>query len=82
MKNIKVFLSVNFEFLEVKFSIYLNKRVFEMVCLFLVCHYSVCHFVFEVCIRDIPYGDNGHIKLHRRKNPLQKLGVKELFSFL
>ena len=30
MKNIRVFLSKNFQFLEVKFSIYLNRRVFVM----------------------------------------------------
>ena len=28
MKNIRVVLSENFQFLEVKFSIYLNRRVF------------------------------------------------------
>ena len=31
MKNITVFLSENFQFLEVKFSIYLNMRVFVMI---------------------------------------------------
>ena len=30
MKNIGVFVSENFQFLEVKFSIYLNKSVFVM----------------------------------------------------
>ena len=30
MKNIRVFLSENFQFLEVKFSIYLNRPVFVM----------------------------------------------------
>ena len=30
MKNIRVFLSEKFQFLEVKFSIYLNRRVFVM----------------------------------------------------
>ena len=30
MKIIRVFLSENFQFLEVKFSIYLNRRVFVM----------------------------------------------------
>ena len=30
MKNIRVFLSEHFQFLEVKFSIYLNRRVFVM----------------------------------------------------
>ena len=30
MKNIRVFLSENFQFLEVKFSVYLNRRVFVM----------------------------------------------------
>ena len=29
-KNIRVFLSQNFQFLEVKFSLYLNRRVFVM----------------------------------------------------
>ena len=31
MKNIRVFLSEKFQFLEVKFSIYLNRRVFVMM---------------------------------------------------
>ena len=30
MKNIRVFLSENFQFLEMKFSIYLKRRVFVM----------------------------------------------------
>ena len=30
MKNIRVFLSENFQYLEVKFSIYLNRNVFVM----------------------------------------------------
>ena len=30
MKNIRVFVSENFQFLEVKFSIYFNRRVFVM----------------------------------------------------
>ena len=30
MKNIRVFLSETFQFLEVEFSIYLNRRVFMM----------------------------------------------------
>ena len=30
MKNIRVFLSENIQFLEVEFSIYLNRRVFVM----------------------------------------------------
>ena len=30
MKNIRVFLSENFQFLEMKFSIYLNRHVFVM----------------------------------------------------
>ena len=35
MKNIGVFVSENFQFLEVKFSIYLNRRVFVMNCFLL-----------------------------------------------
>ena len=31
MKNIRVFLSENFQFLEVKFSLYLNRHVFVMI---------------------------------------------------
>ena len=31
MKNIRGFLFENFQFLEVKFSIYLNRRVFVMI---------------------------------------------------
>ena len=31
MKNIRVFLPENFQFLEVKFSIYLNRHVFVML---------------------------------------------------
>ena len=31
MKNIGIFLSENFQFLEMKFSLYLNRRVFVMV---------------------------------------------------
>ena len=30
MKNIRIFVSENFQFLEVKVSIYLNRRVFVM----------------------------------------------------
>ena len=32
MKNISFFLSENFQFLELKFSVYLNRRVFVMLC--------------------------------------------------
>ena len=35
MKNIRGFLSENFQFLEVNYSIYLNRCVFVMKCLFL-----------------------------------------------
>ena len=37
MKNIRVFLSENFQFLEVKFSIYLNRHVLVMI----LCPYSI-----------------------------------------
>ena len=42
MKKISDFLSENFLFLEVKISIYLNRRVFVMLCRHLVFHLSVC----------------------------------------
>ena len=31
MKNIRIFVSENFQFLEVKVSIYLNRRIFVMI---------------------------------------------------
>ena len=40
MKNIRVFLSENFQFLEVKFSIYFNRRVFVM--------FRICDNVFPI----------------------------------
>ena len=50
MKTIRVFLSENFQFLVVKFSIYLNRRVFVMV-------YQCFH------IRNVPMsGMNGGIR--------------------
>ena len=36
MKNVRAFLSENFQLLEVKFSIYLNRRVFVMYPFFLL----------------------------------------------
>ena len=35
MKKYQSFLSENFQFLEMKFSIYLNRRVFVMACFYL-----------------------------------------------
>ena len=43
-----------------------------------ICHYSVYHFVFDFCLHDILYRDNGHIQFHSRMSPLQKLRVKGL----
>ena len=44
MKNIRVFVSENFQFLEVKFFIYLNRRVFVMNNHFLI---NICAFIFN-----------------------------------
>ena len=44
MKNIRVFLTENFQFLEVKFSIYLNRRVFVMLYI-MYCDYLICAFI-------------------------------------
>ena len=41
MKKYPIFLSENFQLLEVKFSIYLNRRVSVMMVLNYICH-SVC----------------------------------------
>ena len=58
MKNIKFFLSENFMFLEVKISIYLNRRVFVMASLI---PSAVCHLV-----RIQPIHDKATITLVRR----------------
>ena len=38
----------------------------------------LCHFVFDFCLHNIPYWDNGHSQFHRRKSPLQKLSGKRV----
>ena len=48
MKNIRVFLSENFQFLEVKFSIYLNSRVFVMKRFVITDH--IRPFVFSMLV--------------------------------
>ena len=51
MKNIRVFLSENFQFLELKFSIYLNRRVFVMSINPLTCETRIdkpCHQTCEM----------------------------------
>ena len=45
------FLSENFQFLEVKFSIYLNRRVFIMV--WLTCADAKQREAFDVCICEL-----------------------------
>ena len=49
MKNIRGFLSENFQFLEVKFSIYLNRRVFVMETTF-CCIGSGLRLFAQVCL--------------------------------
>ena len=50
MKNIRVFLSENFQFLEVKISVYLNRRVFVMHIIHIYMRwYSV--YCFEVTVQ-------------------------------
>ena len=41
MKNIRVYLCEKFQFLEVKFSIYLNRRVFVMTTIDVKCRVEV-----------------------------------------
>ena len=52
MKNIRVFLSENFQFLMVKFSIYLNRRVFVMVSglTLPVLHHCAVFLLFFFCL--------------------------------
>ena len=52
MKNFRIFLFENFQFLEVKFSIYLNRRVFVMMSINLM-----CYFVFQ-CLVIKPLSSN------------------------
>ena len=46
MKNIRVFVSEKFQFLEMKFSIYLNRRVIVMDMQFLSNHMQEAEFFF------------------------------------
>ena len=61
MKNIRDFLSENFQFLEVKFSIYLNRRVFVMVCpgnlqyLLQIGQYDYCDHLYIIHRGDLFY---------------------------
>ena len=43
MKNIRIFLSENFQILVVKYSIYLNRRVFVMM-------NETCYFVYKAYV--------------------------------
>ena len=65
MKNISIFLSENFQFLEVKFSIYLNRRVFVMSGI-LFFKGSVFlknrHFITQERFNKLIYGINTAIK--------------------
>ena len=56
MKNIRVFLSENFQFLEVKFSIHLNRHVFVMrYWASLLCHYRVIYSHSNICYYSVIY---------------------------
>ena len=46
MKNIRIFLSENSQFSEMKFPIYLNRRVFGMSFIFLAKNMEMCFFFF------------------------------------
>ena len=46
MKNIRIFLSENFQFLVVKFSLYLNRPVFVMIFSFT----AVLYLLFYTCL--------------------------------
>ena len=51
MKNIRIF-SENFHFLVVKFSVYLNRRVFEMLFRRVLCvyEYNIIKLVMNICM--------------------------------
>ena len=53
MKNFSVFLSENFQFLEVKFSIYLNRRVFVMCKQTKIVNLTLLEFL---CISTVTHG--------------------------
>ena len=48
MKNNRVFLSENFQFLGVKFSIYLNRHVFVMESFFIIISFYVILFTNKI----------------------------------
>ena len=54
MKNINVFLSENFPFLEAKFSIYLNRRVFVMIPMYAIYHGRILGMI-KTCYLNVWY---------------------------
>ena len=52
MKKSEFFLSENFKFLEVKFSVYLNRRVFVME-MFQISMYSTCCLIISSLIGNV-----------------------------
>ena len=68
MKNITVFVSENFKFLEEKFSIYLNRRVFVMVKHKDVHSHIKCLFIFQNLGAVVPLTK----KVYWRKRKVEK----------
>ena len=53
------FLSENFPFLEIKFFIYLNRRIFVMIRVFLgVCVCEIVAGIWDICFNAIPRSQN------------------------
>ena len=55
MKNVSVFLSENFQFLDVKISIYLNRRVFVMPTQSLLFHYCISDAASDQDLLYLPF---------------------------
>ena len=78
MKNIRVFLSKTFQFLEVKFSMYLNRRVFVMrggihILVFLFLHENIyCEYSLEA----LQWGTSYEYRQHLFYMAIRKISVR------
>ena len=75
MKNIRVFLSEKFRFLEVKFSMYLNRRVFVMSLTFSMRQLIHCNMALKwALVRDQGYKMSKFVLIYSANSRLQRFG--------
>ena len=77
MKNIRIFLSENFQFLVVKFSVYLNSHVFVMTCIFIE---NSEKYIDNIWFRKVPYLEQSktYFKTYSETPRLMRLDLQKL----